>query len=699
MPAPPVPTTSLSERIARLNLQSSSSSTSSPPHQSSNSNPPTTGAQTKISDKINKFQLGAKGEAPLIPRGSFGLAGAGTRSVSSGSTGAGGERAERDSSKDRKVSLGGGRAAVPITNVVAGELSGRRSATPTSTPDKGRSREASERGDESPAPASPLSPQIEAPTPTSTNTSSTTSTDIDTVPPPSGTASTSEPSEDALASSSPSSPSLSHPPTISLSGNSTPTSISSLHVEPPSTPLPILQTPTLISPTPELMSRTGSFVGSDKAEMGDSKAPSLNGDSSPSLSIQSNGGPMEDELSQPIIDATSVFATPSPLPNLPLRGPLSSLRNEGLGLPKSLSSASVNSMIVETGSVAVSSDGEGEGDGEGTPTKELESPLDLTSSTTAGVEKAQDSPSSLQTPLVKCSDCGSSVSLMDLADHTCAEQMVRSPSLSGSIHSHSQSASTSSPLLSARSPSLQSPHVFQQSQSQSPKSAGLTRSFSSTSSSSSGSLSSLANNPTTSRFASRLDEYQSSSAGRSPRRERLDTYVAHTKELVPEDVVGDLDDSEHGAGGGGGGYDLDDLVGGREEDDHPVDVLDLDVPHDDHGHHEEVVGNEMESPMEDVDVGFDEEDLKGHSDLFSSGILPPPPAPAPVPAEVVPPTPTSPPASIPASSAPTSPQQTRIQPQKKKSLIPGRYTDDFDSDDEDGYEGGSVTIVRSTARM
>ncbi|KAK4058757.1 hypothetical protein OIO90_000202 [Microbotryomycetes sp. JL221] len=90
----------LQERIARLNLGGSSSS-------NSGQTPMATGAQGKIGDKIKKFQENAE-DQPLLPEGPFGLGG--VRKPSSSAAGSAGD-------KSRVVSLGGGRATVPIDTV------------------------------------------------------------------------------------------------------------------------------------------------------------------------------------------------------------------------------------------------------------------------------------------------------------------------------------------------------------------------------------------------------------------------------------------------------------------------------------------------------------------------------------------------------------------------------------------------------
>ncbi|KAK4053020.1 hypothetical protein OIV83_001754 [Microbotryomycetes sp. JL201] len=91
----------LQERIARLNLGSSSAN---PEPQA---NPRTTGAQGRIGDKIKKFQEKAE-DQPLLPEAPFGL-GVGNRKPSGADS--------RGADKGRVVSLGGGRAAVPIESI------------------------------------------------------------------------------------------------------------------------------------------------------------------------------------------------------------------------------------------------------------------------------------------------------------------------------------------------------------------------------------------------------------------------------------------------------------------------------------------------------------------------------------------------------------------------------------------------------
>ncbi|GAA5931377.1 uncharacterized protein JCM15063_001449 [Sporobolomyces koalae] len=106
----PIPATgSLADRIAKLNLVDPTSG--SAPNSPSNrppSGPPSptavrTGAVTKISDKISRFQVNAE-ENPLLPvGGSFGLAPARPSNLK-----------ERGAEKGRVASLGAGRAPVPL---------------------------------------------------------------------------------------------------------------------------------------------------------------------------------------------------------------------------------------------------------------------------------------------------------------------------------------------------------------------------------------------------------------------------------------------------------------------------------------------------------------------------------------------------------------------------------------------------------
>lgn len=122
-------TGSLADRIAKLNLQNSNSPPASGSSSGRSASPPSptavrTGATTRISDKISRFQVNAE-ETPLLPSGgSFGLA----PSRPSGFKDKGSEK--------RVASLGGGRASVPLNvvkparSVSAGNV-GSRSASET----------------------------------------------------------------------------------------------------------------------------------------------------------------------------------------------------------------------------------------------------------------------------------------------------------------------------------------------------------------------------------------------------------------------------------------------------------------------------------------------------------------------------------------------------------------------------------------
>lgn len=119
----------LSDRIARLGLGSpstspTSASSTAPPSRSPDS--VRTGAVTRVSDKISRFQAKAE-DRPLLPEGgSFGLAPAKPRS-STGGVGGSGSRARHGDERQRVVSLGAGRAPVPLGVVTPRSVSANTS--------------------------------------------------------------------------------------------------------------------------------------------------------------------------------------------------------------------------------------------------------------------------------------------------------------------------------------------------------------------------------------------------------------------------------------------------------------------------------------------------------------------------------------------------------------------------------------------
>lgn len=119
----------LSDRIARLGLGSPSTSPTSATSTASPSRSPDsvrTGAVTRVSDKISRFQAQAE-DRPLLPEGgSFGLAPAKPRS-STGGVGGSGSRDRHGDERQRVVSLGAGRAPVPLGVVTPRSVSANTS--------------------------------------------------------------------------------------------------------------------------------------------------------------------------------------------------------------------------------------------------------------------------------------------------------------------------------------------------------------------------------------------------------------------------------------------------------------------------------------------------------------------------------------------------------------------------------------------
>ncbi|BGP37954.1 hypothetical protein JCM10449v2_001881 [Rhodotorula kratochvilovae] len=133
----------LSDRLAKLGLGHPTSPSGSPSPASSPSSAPKTGsvrtgAVTKVSDKISRFQAKAE-DRPLLPSGgSFGLAPAKPRASSS--------RDRFADEKPRVASLGGGRAAVPLDVVTPRSVSAGNSPRTSDSGSTPSSRAASRQG-------------------------------------------------------------------------------------------------------------------------------------------------------------------------------------------------------------------------------------------------------------------------------------------------------------------------------------------------------------------------------------------------------------------------------------------------------------------------------------------------------------------------------------------------------------------------
>ncbi|GAA5985156.1 hypothetical protein JCM11641_005469 [Rhodosporidiobolus odoratus] len=165
---------SLKERLARLKLQGEAgvtpTSDPSPPSPSNASSSVRTGAVTKVSDKISRFQANAE-TAPLLPEGgSFGLAPARARAPGS---------KDRGVEKGRVASLGGGRAPVPLhavapRSVSTGGSPSTRSEAGSSGESRSGSRVASREssaGAEEQRPTTPGGEPTPVPSPTASSSS------------------------------------------------------------------------------------------------------------------------------------------------------------------------------------------------------------------------------------------------------------------------------------------------------------------------------------------------------------------------------------------------------------------------------------------------------------------------------------------------------------------------------------------------
>ncbi|GAA5947301.1 hypothetical protein JCM3765_001615 [Sporobolomyces pararoseus] len=632
----PIPNTgSLKDRIAKLNLNENPSSSSSPsPSSGTNSGPPSptavrTGATSKISDKISRFQVNAESN-PLLPSGgSFGLAPA----RPSGSK-------ERANEKPRVASLGAGRAPVPL-NVV-------KPTTRSVSAGNVGSRSASENGS--------VGSGLEARKAGSVGSGGGTN-------------------------SRPGTPLGSRPgSTYEASLNETPTT----SVESTTSPLDNQQFSNLLAPeprTPGAMSvssmnvETGSIASASERER-EVEGNSSEYDVTPSLAPSEPAEPSniptlnsEPQEISPLATPTSAASiasssddAPATPPSLPVKGPLEHLRQPS----RSGSIASMSSLVVEappedvadleamsTGRPSTTSEVHERTSVTPTPTDDGnveeegdERRLERTNEELKKYENDQEDPTAhgpgpeeegglpvrptwdaeedgSAVPKVKCSDCDASVDLLELADHSCAPSR-QSPSL-GSAPSSPSTRKTDHPESSTTQPDSDQPgttlsgdHVEEATRTPLAGSAVL------------GTAPDQVTKPAT-----------LSNEPQPPSSDKLDDYVPQTKSIVPEDIAPE-----------------------EEEDD----VLDF-------------YGEEPVSPTEkssssrpvdaDVPLDLDEEEHLHEANTSSSSTT-----------------------MSRSMSQPTTraPKESAGGPRSHSVYLPGHYEDD----DDEGYQGGTVTIVRSS---
>ncbi|GAA5834828.1 hypothetical protein JCM3766R1_003256 [Sporobolomyces carnicolor] len=591
----PIPNTgSLKDRIAKLNLESPSHASTSSPQSGSNSGPPSptavrTGATTKISDKISRFQVNAE-EAPLLPSGgSFGLAPARPSGFR-----------DRSADKPRVASLGAGRAPVPLNvikpprSVSAGNVGAGGSRTASDNGSIGSGREGTKTssvgsgGGGDSRPATPSEGRPGSIHEVSTPSTSTDSTE----------------------------PALENPQFTNLlaPGPRTPgaMSVSSMNVETGSIASEGERNPSESDVTPSLA--PSEATGSADVPLIDAEAP-------------------KSPIETPTSAVSNVSNDGPPTPPAPsVKGPLDHLRQPS----RSASIASMSSLVVEappddvadleaipsnaseTGAEArtvvtpaPTDDGNG-GDEEADekrlertneelqeyendeqdptahgPGPEEEGGLPVRPTWAADQEAEEDGTSM---PKVKCSDCDASVDLVELADHSCAPSRQSIPS-----------ASESEAAVPDSYPS-QAPQAEDSVEDASPTP--------------------LAGSAILKEPAGQEREPQ----------HKLDDYVPQTDSVVPDDIAGDDDE------------DVLDFYGG---DDKPA----------------------SSAPARDADVPLDLDDEEVNHEASPSTVM-------------------SRSHSQPTARAPKEPSG----PRSHSVYLPGHY----DEDEDEGYQGGTVTIVQSS---
>ncbi|GAA5900269.1 uncharacterized protein JCM6883_002792 [Sporobolomyces salmoneus] len=608
----PIPNTgSLKDRIKKLNLDSPTHPSTSSPSSGSNSGPPSptavrTGATTKISDKISRFQVNAE-QNPLLPSGgSFGLAPARPSGF-------------KDRNNEKRVaSLGAGRAPVPLNavskstrSVSAGNVAnGSRSTSENGSVGSGQGREKS---------GSVGSREGQDSRPST----------------PSGTGSTGE----TLLNDTPSTSNGSTNPLLDnqqlsnllAPGPRTPgaMSVSSMHVETGSVASEGERHPSELDSTPSLIP-TDTLESTGSLSLNSIKTPT----SAASVASSFDDGP------------------PTP-PSIPVKGPLDHLRQPS----RSGSIASLSSLVVEappedvadlgamsnSGRPSITSGGGGgeseprtivtaapTDDGNGVEEEGDEKRLERTNEELKEYENDEQDPTAHgpgpeeegglpvrptwdadyegggvddggAMPKVKCSDCDASVDLVELADHTCAPT---------GRNQHSRISPDSAPPDST-SPVNTHPHLSEE---------GLEDA-----------------SPTPLAGSAILDPVSTPERNPSNTSEKLDDYVPQTSRVVPDDIAPE-----------------------DEEEEEENDVLDFYGEEEDRTH---------SSHSQNADVPPDLDDDELNHEANGSSVM-----------------------SRSHSQPTTRAQKEPSGPRSHSVYLPGHY----DEDEDEGYQGGTVTIVQSS---
>ncbi|GAA5862282.1 hypothetical protein JCM3774_004849 [Rhodotorula dairenensis] len=550
----------LSDRIARLGLGSPAGSPTSPSTASLPSRSPDsvrTGAVSRVSDKISRFQAQAE-DRPLLPEGgSFGLAPAKPRSSTGGGVGGGANRDRYGDDRQRVVSLGVGRAPVPLGVVTPRSVSATASPDPSlggSTQSIGAPSLSRSSSVSSTRPSGVKQARIEAPaateggeetTPVASPTESREGSPaarnaayLDALPPIPRTPGAASVSSMRVETGSIASEGRASTTDFEVSASDLPTPTDS----PLSSPIISgLTVPT--SATPSVSSADGIAPAvAPTLSLNDLKGPLRNlsrPGSVVSVSSLTVEAPSEDEVADASAISTkassSTFGTPTPAEALASEVPdtegqtgeneersretdeteaerIERTRQELAQYERDVEDPPVPSPFAAPGE---RSNGDGDGGAPVEPPLLREELIDRTGGNDSG--QGNDATASLSAspprksspiPDVKCSDCGQEVPLLELADHSCEKADVPVPTTPPAA---STPLAAPVPVVDAPRPDPDVPDE--------PLEDDI-----------------LDPDTTASGIAARAEE--------SSKADKLDAFVPQTEELVPEDVLDLYDDHD-----------------------------------------------------------------------------------------------------------------------------------------------------------
>ncbi|GAA6016564.1 hypothetical protein JCM10207_002843 [Rhodosporidiobolus poonsookiae] len=631
--APPQPT--LKERIARLKLQDGQEApppSQGPSAQSSRSDVRHASQTAKVSDKISRFAANAEAK-PLLPElGSF--SGAAPRKSAGGSR-------ERGEDKPRVASLGGGRATVPL-NVVKPRSASASGSPTTSSPanSSAGSRAGNRQGfiaDEGERVATPVGEPTPIPSPTASTSSIIEKPGPDdaflSLPAGARTPGAVSVSSMRVETGSLTSDGAAHNPAdLDVSAANL---ADELHSPLSSPVLAGVAAPGSTSSAASVASSDGISPanGSAKGPLTSLRLPSR-AESVASLSSMLVEAPPEDvaDLADMSGAPETPLAEPSGLVGLAVETPSST---NGGGLSEEQRAELVGEELAKY-------------------EKDEQDPAarvpgsEMSNGGAADEGEAKEPPSMEEAeadagaglPKVKCNDCGDEVDLMLLADHSCASS-GQPPALSSPPMSPEATRSaTLSPSPSMRSIPESAPPAADK-----PASPASPRPTS----------------PTSPRnLASSIRSSLSRSASQQSNRSQASSRSKPPPADVPQDVPEDVLDP----------YGVEDIASPRRSVPKPAEQ---DLPEDVEGEHTAVSPTSPVRPLPDLHSASPLASLSTSMARSAS-------------------TPSQHPtvaSHLRAQKAATGPRSQSVY----GGPMPGKY---YSSDDEDGYEGGSATIVRST---